>query len=154
MHKATTMNRRLATLLTAATLALGTYATSTAAEKIVVPDELKQRVQTEGWSQKWHDELYRHADKDVGAVVQQMLRAKRYKTALKSGLVVHEWGAMQHHVDSASSDFDLIGEDQSDLPNFVKVWADQPMLTPQVIKKPILYPLYLPNYCHCGLGEI
>ncbi|MBX2850159.1 MAG: hypothetical protein KTR15_00270 [Phycisphaeraceae bacterium] len=107
--------------------------------KTAIPADLKERVEADGWSQQWHDELYDHEDAAVGAALRQMLRAKRDAAALESGLVAHEWGAMQHHVGTSTSEFDLIGEDQSDLPSFVKVWADQPMLRPQVIRKPVLY---------------
>jgi hypothetical protein len=133
------MKMSLMTLLTATTLLAGSLTTNADADKVAVPEELKQRVEAEGWSQQWHDELYTHEDPAVGAAVRQMLRAKRDAAALQSGLVVHEWGSMQHHLGTNTSEFDLIGEDQSDLPSFVKVWADQPALVPQIIRKPILY---------------
>jgi|GEM_PF-1051015 len=116
-----------------------TVTTPAPADNVVVPDELKQRVETDGWSQQWHDELYSHKDAAVGEELRKMLRAKRDAAVLASGLVVHEWGSMQHHMGTTTSEFDMIGEDQSDLPSFVKVWADQPVLRPQVIRKPILY---------------
>ena len=127
-------------LLTATTVLLATFATSVHADgKVMVPDELKNRVEAEGWSQQWHDELYNHEDAAVGAALRHMLRAKRDATALQSGLVVHEWGSMKHQVGTASSEFDLIREDQSDLPSFVKVWADQPRHMIRTVEKPILY---------------
>ena len=131
------MKKTLTALLTAASALLA--ALPAPAENVVIPDELKQRVETEGWSQQWHDELYSHEDPAVGAALRQMLRAKRDAAALASGLVVHEWGSMQHHLGTTTSEFDPIGEDQSDLPKFVNVWADQPVIQPQVIRKPILY---------------
>ena len=133
------MNIRLMHLMITAALLLALTIPAQADGKVVIPDELKQRVDTEGWSLQWHDELYNHEDPKVGLAVRQMLRAKRDADALKSGLVAHEWGSMQHHVGTSTSEFDLIGEDQSDLPPFVKVWADQPSRVPQVIRKPILY---------------
>lgn len=134
------MYRSLLLLMIIVTTVLAVATTPAhAQEKVVIPDDLKQRVEAEGWSQHWHDELYSHEDPAVGAALRQMLRDKRDAAALKSGLVAHEWGSMQHHMGTATSEFDLIGEDQSDLPSFVKVWADQPALTPQVIRKPILY---------------
>lgn len=128
-------------LLAAATILLGITATNVRADgKVVVPDELTNRVEAEGWSQQWHDELYNHEDPKVGAAVRQTLRAKRDAAALKSGLVVHEWGAMQHHLGTTTSEFDLIGEDQSDLPPFVEVWGrQQPVGGPQIMLKPIIY---------------
>lgn len=107
--------------------------------KANIPDDLKERIETDGWSQQWHDELYDHEDPAVGAAMRQMLRAKRDVAALKSGLVVHEWGSMKHQIGTSTSEFDLIGEDQSDLPSFVKVWADKPAIRPQAVEKPILY---------------
>lgn len=133
------MKNPLIALFIATTILLATSATTLHAQDIVIPDDLKQRVEAEGWSQQWHDELYGHKDAAVGAALRQMLRAKRDAQSLKSGLVVHEWGSMKHHVGTATSEFDLIGEDQSDLPSFVKVWADQPALGPIMMEKPILY---------------
>jgi hypothetical protein len=131
--------RLMPLILIVSALLLATTTPAQADGKVVIPDKLKQRVEAEGWSQQWHDELYAHEDPAVGAAVRYMLRSKRDAAALESGLVAHEWGSMQHHVGTTTSEFDLIGEDQSDLPSFVKVWADQPMLGPQVIRKPILY---------------
>ena len=113
------MKKTLTALLTAASALL--VVSPAPAENAVIPDELKQRVETEGWSQQWHDELYSHEDAAIGATLRQMLRAKRDAAALKSGLVVHEWGSMQHHLGTTTSEFDPIGEDQSDLPKFVNV---------------------------------
>lgn len=104
-----------------------------------VPEAMKQRVEKDGWSQEWHDELYKHEDQTIAKEVRAMLRAKRDAAKLKSGLVVHEWGSMKHQMGTFTSEFDLIGEDQSDLPKFVKVWADQPVMVPQMIEKPILF---------------
>ena len=133
------MNKPLIPLLMIASALLANATTPAQADDVVVPEALKQRVETDGWSQQWHDELYSHEDAAVGASLRQMLRTKRDAAALKSGLVVHEWGSMQHHIGTATSEFDLIGEDQSDLPSFVKVWADQPVMGPRIMKKPILY---------------
>lgn len=133
------MTKRLMTRLTAAAVVLVSLATGASATEADVPEALRQRVEAEGWSQQWHDALYEHEDAAVGAAVRQMLRAKRDAEALASGLVVHEWGAMQHHMGTSTSEFDLIGEDQSDLPAFVQVWADQPVQRPQIILKPIIY---------------
>lgn len=129
----------IASFIAMTVLLASSAAVTHAGQDVEIPDELKQRVQTQGWSEQWHDELYSHEDEAVGAALRHMLRAKRDTQALKSGLVVHEWGSMQHHVGTSTSEFDLIGEDQSDLPSFVKVWADQPVLGPQIIRKPILY---------------
>lgn len=104
-----------------------------------VPEQMKQRVEKDGWSQEWHDELYKHEDQAVAKEVRAMLRAKRDEGKLRSGLVVHEWGSMKHQMGTYSSEFDLIGEDQADLPKFVQVWADQPVAVPMMIEKPILY---------------
>ncbi|MFK7788612.1 MAG: hypothetical protein AB8C95_03830, partial [Phycisphaeraceae bacterium] len=133
------MNKPLTSLLIIASALLTNATTPAHADDVVIPDALKQRVETDGWSQQWHDELYAYEDAKVGAALRTILRAKRDAQALKSGLVAHEWGSMKHHVDSATSEFDLIGEDQSDLPPFVKVWADQPALGPIMVEKPILY---------------
>lgn len=127
-------------LLAVVAIMLGASTTSVQADgKVVVPDELQQRVETEGWSQQWHDELYNHEDPKVGLALRHMLRTKRDAEALKSGLVVHEWGSMQHHLDTDTSEFDLMGEDRSDLPPFVKVLGDQPMRGPHLMRKPIIY---------------
>lgn len=134
------MKNRLNLLLTTSMLAIALLALPTHADQAEVPEELKQRVETQGWSQQWHDELYSHEDPAVGASLRKLLRAKRDEAALQSDLVVHEWGAMQHHVGTATSEFDLIGEDQSDLPSFVEVWARQrPAQGPQIMLKPIIY---------------
>ncbi|MEO0476635.1 MAG: hypothetical protein AAF085_11805 [Planctomycetota bacterium] len=134
------MNNHLIHLFTASLLAIAILALPTHADQAEIPEELKERVETEGWSQQWHDELYSHEDPAVGATLRKMLRAKRDAAALQSDLVVHEWGAMQHHVGTATSEFDLIGEDQSDLPAFVEVWAKQrPAQGPQIMLKPIIY---------------
>lgn len=133
------MNKSLIAMLMFASAPLLAATTPALADNVVIPEPLKQRVEAEGWSQQWHDALYAHEDKAIGAAVRKMLRAKRDESALSAGLVAHEWGSMQHHVGTSTSEFDLIGEDQSDLPSFVKVWANQPMIGPQVIRKPILY---------------
>lgn len=134
------MKTHLVLLLFAVAIVLGTSTPSTLADgKVLVPDDLKQRIETEGWSQQWHDELYNHEDPKVGLAVRYLLRAKRDAEALKAGLVVHEWGSMQHHMGTTTSEFDLMGENQADLPSFVKVWSEQPALGPILIRKPILY---------------
>lgn len=133
------MNKPLTTLLIVASALMTSVTTPAHADEIAIPEALKQRVETDGWSQQWHDELYDHKDPAIGAALRTMLRAKRDASALASGLVAHEWGSMKHHVGTDTSEFDLIGEDQSDLPAFVKVWADRPALGPIMVEKPILY---------------
>lgn len=134
------MKTRLKILLSIMTIALISAPTAAQADgKAVIPGDLLERIEAEGWSQQWHDELYEYEDPQVGLAVRQMLRAKRDAEALKSGLVAHEWGSMQHHLGTATSEFDLIGENQADLPSFVKVWSEQPAIGPIMIRKPILY---------------
>lgn len=133
------MIHRLKKKLAAAAVVLGTLTTASHADPAVVPEALKALVEKEGWSQQWHDELYAHEDPAVGAAVRQLLRARRDAEALKSGLVVHEWGSMKHHVGTSTSEFDLISENQSDLPSFVKVRTSRPIIRPGIIEKPILY---------------
>ncbi|MGB1124236.1 MAG: hypothetical protein ACPG4Q_03440 [Phycisphaeraceae bacterium] len=133
------MNSRLMIFLSATAIALGLFTNQSYAQAAAIPEDFRQQVEKQGWSQERHDALYAHKDEAIGAAMRKLMRAKRDEQALKSGLVVHEWGSMQHHLGSSMSEFDLIGEDQSDLPSFVKVWADQPVMVPQVIRKPILY---------------
>lgn len=108
-------------------------------DKVRIPETVQQRIDAEGWSQTWHDELYEHDDQALASAVRKMLRGKRDAEVLSAGLVAHEWGSMQHHIGTATSEFDLIGENQADLPSFVKVWSQQPAIGPIMIRKPILY---------------
>eukprot|EP00752_Nemacystus_decipiens_P014411 g12820.t1 len=114
--------------------------TARANDQVVIPEYFRQLVETEGWSQQWHDALYGpDHDPAIAAALRKMLRAKRDAAALKSGLVAHEWGSMKHHVGSNTSEFDLMSEDRSDLPSFVKVWSGTVQLEGFIVEKPILY---------------
>ena len=67
------------------------------------------------------------------------IRADRDALLRAAGLVVHEWGTLLHFQDS---DNIVIGthDDQSDLPDYVKVWTKLPVRSmPRVILKPIVY---------------
>ncbi len=135
------MKTQLILLLTAFAAVLTTTSQAAHAdEAVTIPETFKQRLEVEGWSQEWHDSLYGHDhNQAIAAAVRKMLRAKRDAAALESGLVAHEWGSMQHHLGTSTSEFDVMGENQADLPPFVKVWSQQPRSGPQLIRKPILY---------------
>jgi len=59
--------------------------------------------------------------------------------AADDGFVVHEWGSVKFFQGASGGDLGPLSEDQSDLPRFVQVWANQPAINHMIVEKPILY---------------